>query len=160
VPLYLRFWIFFSWRYSSFLQKGVCWKCYPFQDSCCGADYLLFPLSEGTGIPTLWWGMGSLLYLQWRVLTLCTVGGRSPSMCRIVDSHSVEELRFQLLDRRDGSLWRGGTVWSGGLLCTLEKQAFSCHLQSSRSQLSSIQWRIWCFCSLTREQGPSHYQGQ
>jgi hypothetical protein len=36
-----------------FLREGVYWICYPFQGSCCGAEYLFSPFSEGTGVPTL-----------------------------------------------------------------------------------------------------------
>jgi hypothetical protein len=44
------------------------------------------------------------------VRSLYTVIGRSPSTSRVVDCHSVEELGFQLLDRRDGTLLQGGAV--------------------------------------------------
>jgi hypothetical protein len=37
-------------------------------------------------------------------------GGRPPSTSRVVGYHSVEELEFQLLDRRDMALLQGGTV--------------------------------------------------
>jgi hypothetical protein len=42
--------------------------------------------------------------------SLFTVGGRPPSTSRVVDYHSVEELGFQPLDRRDRTLLQGGAV--------------------------------------------------
>jgi hypothetical protein len=38
--------------------------------------------------------------------SLCTVGGRLSSIIRVVDCHSLEELGFQLLDRKDVALCR------------------------------------------------------
>jgi hypothetical protein len=62
--------IFFSWSSSSLTQRGVSWKCYPFQ-CFCGADYLFSSFSKGDRVPTLWWGTGTLLQSQWGVLGLC-----------------------------------------------------------------------------------------
>jgi hypothetical protein len=38
----------------------------------------------------------------------------------------VEELGFQLLDRRDVTLWQGGTVkhWSSGVVCRVAGYSF------------------------------------
>jgi hypothetical protein len=46
-----------------------------------------------------------------------------------MDGHSVEELGFQLLDRRDMTLYREVQY---EVLCTLVEQGFLCHQQSSR----------------------------
>jgi hypothetical protein len=92
------------------------------QSSCCGASYLFFLLSEGVGVPALWWVHRDSPAVTVRVWCLCTVGGRPPSTNRVVDCHSVEELDFQLLVRRDMTLLQGGAAWSTGLLCILEEQ--------------------------------------
>jgi hypothetical protein len=42
--------------------------------------------------------------------SLCTVGGRPSSTSSVAGCYSVEELGFQLLDRRDVSLLQGGAV--------------------------------------------------
>jgi hypothetical protein len=99
-------------------------------------------------------GLGTLLQSELGGSTgsPCTVGGRLPSTCRIVDCHSVKELGFQLLDRRDGTVLQGGAVCTAVLLCNLEKYAFWCCLQSSRLELSSPHWGIWFPLSL-REAG-------
>jgi hypothetical protein len=39
--------------------------------------------------------------------SLCSVGNRPLSTSRVVDCHSVEELGFQLLDRRDVTVLQG-----------------------------------------------------
>jgi hypothetical protein len=72
---------------------------YPLQSSCCGANYL--SLIEVWDSPAVTVGSG------W---SLCTVGGRPPSTCRVANCHSVEELEFQLLDKKEGALLQGGTV--------------------------------------------------
>jgi hypothetical protein len=36
--------------------------------------------------------------------SLCTVGGRLPGICRVVECHLVEWLRFQLFDKGDWTL--------------------------------------------------------
>jgi hypothetical protein len=54
----------------------------------------------------------------------------------------------------------GGIVWSTGLLCTLGKQAFWFHLQSSSLQLSCPQGGIWHSHSLMGEWRLSHCQAQ
>jgi hypothetical protein len=92
--------------------------------------------------------------------SLCPMRARPQSTCRVPDCHSVENLGFQILDRINGALLQGGTVGSAGPLCTLGKQAFWCHLQSSRLQLSSLQWGIWHSHSSRGEQVVSHYQAQ
>jgi hypothetical protein len=48
--------------------------------------------------------------------SLCSVVGRP---LRVVDCHSVQELGFQVLGRRDVILLQGGAVWSTGFLCAL-----------------------------------------
>jgi hypothetical protein len=75
---------------------------------------------------------------------------RPPSTSRIADCLSVENLGLALEQERCDSLHRGA-VWSAGLLCTLEKQGFWCHLQSSTLYLSSTQWGISHSCSLMGE---------
>jgi hypothetical protein len=40
-----------------------------------------------------------------------------------LDCHSVEELRFQLLDRRDMTLLQGGVAWDSEFLCTFYRVA-------------------------------------
>jgi hypothetical protein len=76
------------------------------------------------------------------------VGGRPPSTCRVADYHSVKELGFQLLDRRDRTLLQGG----GGSIAIrhsgehwafvhLQRLAFWCHSLNRGLQLSS-QWGI------------------
>jgi hypothetical protein len=76
----------------------------PLQDSCCGANYLFSALSKEAGVPAFWWGhRGNPIVTVRSTGSLCTVGGRFPSNNRVVDYHSVEELSFQLLDRRDDS---------------------------------------------------------
>jgi hypothetical protein len=63
------------------------------------------PLSEGTGVPALWWGSGdSPMVTVGNTGSLCTVRGSSTSTCIVADCHSMEELEFQLLDWRDGTL--------------------------------------------------------
>jgi hypothetical protein len=56
-------------------------------------------------------GTGALLQLQWGALCLCTLwGNRPPSTSRVADCHSVEELGFHLLDRRDVTLLQVGAM--------------------------------------------------
>jgi hypothetical protein len=61
---------------------------------------LEFPLFDGD--------TRDLLQSQWGVLGLCTVEGRPPSTSKEADCHLVEELGFQLTDRRDMTLLQGG----------------------------------------------------
>jgi hypothetical protein len=90
-------------------QTGVFWKCYPLQVSYCDVDYLFPPLSEGAGIPALSWGSrDSPAVTVGSTGSLRTEGGKPPSTCSEVDCHSVEELEFQLLDRRDRTVLQGG----------------------------------------------------
>jgi hypothetical protein len=79
-------------------------KCYLLQGSFCGADYLFsqgdlkFPLLDGGGdSPAVTVGSAA---------SLCTVGDRPPSTNRVADCHSVEEQKFQLLDRSDSPAGR------------------------------------------------------
>jgi hypothetical protein len=64
---------FFLQELNQYPQRGVCWKCYPFQGSCCGVDYLFSALSEVRGLEFLLfdWGTGTLLQSQRGVLGFC-----------------------------------------------------------------------------------------
>jgi hypothetical protein len=87
----------------------------------------LFSLSEGPRVHTLWWecrDSPTVLVGQGEGAgSLCTVGGRPPSPSGVADCHSVEELGFQILERRDVTLSQGCAVWSAGLLCTWGNRA-------------------------------------
>jgi hypothetical protein len=66
------------------------------------------------------WGLSSVTVRSAR--SLCIVGDRPPSTSRIVGFHSVEELGFQLLDRRDVSqvkFWDSVYLRETGLLVSL-----------------------------------------
>jgi hypothetical protein len=103
------------------------------QDSCCDANYLFSPLSEGAWVPALWWGhRDSLEVAVGSIGSLCTVVGRLPSTSIVADCHSVEELGFQLVDRRNVTLLQGVAAKSTGLLCALGEQDFCCCLQRGR----------------------------
>jgi hypothetical protein len=158
VPLCLGFCVFFFRCSSSFPQTGVCWKCYPLQHSC--TDYFSFSPSEGTGVPDLWWGIrDSLTVVVGSARSLCTVGSRSSSTCRVEDCYLVEKLEFELLNRKDRTVLQGDAVGSAGPLCTLVMQFFWCHPLSIRLQFSSLQWGIWCHPhSLMEKQGLCHSQ--
>jgi hypothetical protein len=76
-----------------------------FLSSARGLEFLLF---DG--------GTGALLQSQWEALGLCALQGWGesgrgeavPCTSRVAYCHSVEELGFQLLDRRDVTLLQGG----------------------------------------------------
>jgi hypothetical protein len=69
-----------------------------FLPSVRGLEFLLF---DGV--------TGFLQQSQWGALGLCALfRGRPPSTSRVEDCHSVEELGFQFLDRRDVTLLKGG----------------------------------------------------
>jgi hypothetical protein len=53
---------------------------------------------------------GSLAVTVGSVESLCTVRTRPPSTGKVADCHSVEELGFHLLGRRDMTLLQGGAV--------------------------------------------------
>jgi hypothetical protein len=53
---------------------------------------------------------GALLQSQWGALGLCVLWEAGFLSHRGADCHSVEELGFQLLDRRDGTFLQGGAV--------------------------------------------------
>jgi hypothetical protein len=58
-----------------------------------------------------WWGhSGSPTVVVGNFGSLCTVGCRPTSTSRVVGCHSVEELGFQLLDKRDMTFLWGGTM--------------------------------------------------
>jgi hypothetical protein len=151
-PVVGGFGVFFlSLCSTSVPQRGVCWLCYPLQGSCCDADHLFSLLSEGAGFPAAWWvHRGSPAVTVGSAQSLCTVRGRPPSTSGVADCHSVEELGFQLLDRRQVTLLQGGAVRSTGVLCALGEQGFLCHLQNGRLLLSSLQCGIWHSCFLAR----------
>jgi hypothetical protein len=68
-----------------------------FLPSAKGLEFLLF---DG-GSPTVAVGSAG---------SLCTLGHRPPSSSRVADCHSVGELGFQILDKREMTLLQGGTV--------------------------------------------------
>jgi hypothetical protein len=62
------------------------------------------PSAGGLEFPLFDEGTGALLQWQWGALGLCALWGRPPSTSRVADCCSVEELGFQLFDRRDMAL--------------------------------------------------------
>jgi hypothetical protein len=80
---------------------------------CCRLP-LFFPQQGGCSSHSLM-GVGACLQSQWGVLGLCALWGDRPgSTSRVAGCHSVEELGFQLLDRRDVAHLQGGAVWPWG----------------------------------------------
>jgi hypothetical protein len=70
-----------------------------------------FLLSVRGEVPTLLWGhRGSLAVTVGSTGYLCTMKFGPPRTHRVADCHSVEELGFQILDRRDMTLLQGGAV--------------------------------------------------
>jgi hypothetical protein len=53
---------------------------------------------------------GALLQSQWGGVGLCSMGGKPSTTIRVAGSHPVEELRCQLLDRRDMALLQRDSV--------------------------------------------------
>jgi hypothetical protein len=56
--------------------------------------------------------------------SLCTVGDSPTSTSRVMDCHSVEKLRFQLLDRRDVTPLQGGACDVLGFFVPLGNRDF------------------------------------
>jgi hypothetical protein len=67
------------------------------------------------------WGLSCSCSGEYWVSVCCR--GRPSSISRVTDWHSIEELGFQCLDRRDVTLLQGGALWSSGLLCMLGSRA-------------------------------------
>jgi hypothetical protein len=70
------------------------------------------------------------------------VGGKHLGAHREAKYHSMDELRFQLLDRENKTLLQAGMVRSAGPLCTLGKQV-SWFSSQNNSLVLSPQWGIW-----------------
>jgi hypothetical protein len=109
-PYSCCFEFFSSWSSSSVPQRGVCWKIIPSRVLIVVPLASFFPSVRGLEFPFFHGGTVALLQSQWGSLGLCTVGGRPPSISKVVDCHLVEEVGFQCLDRRDVTLLQGGAV--------------------------------------------------
>jgi hypothetical protein len=92
--------LFFPGVPAVFLREGYTGNITPCRVLVVQFTYLFSPLSEGTEAPSLrWWGRDSPVITVGSTESLWSVGGRPPGSCRVTDSHSVEELAFQLLKR-------------------------------------------------------------
>jgi hypothetical protein len=80
---------FFSWNPNSFPQRVVCRKCYPLEDTCCGADHLFSPIREGTGFFPFMGNQRLSCSHRGSGGSLCTVVGRPNSICSLAEYHSV-----------------------------------------------------------------------
>jgi hypothetical protein len=125
---------------------------------CHSVEKLGFQLLGKTGL--------SCRQARWEVLCLCALWGsrllvlsREKQVTTFVPS--VWNLSFSLFDGGVGALQLSGTVaqWHWASV-HLGWQAFQCLSLSSRLQLSSPQWVIWCFFSFTEKWGLSCGQVQ
>jgi hypothetical protein len=109
------------------------------------------PLSEGVGVPTLWWGSRDFPIVTVGMLSLCTVGGRPPSTCRVVKCHSVEELGFHRWDspveRHSGKCWASVPLGCRPSGATYWVAAYSFPSLSGESGILAL-W-LGCRCSPT-----------
>jgi hypothetical protein len=142
---------FFSGTSSSILQRGVCWIC-----SLCRVLLVLQITSFFSSLMELelllWCGCGGApVVTEWSTRSLCTVGDRPSGTSRVAGCHSVEDLGFQLLDRRDMTLLQRGAVWSAGILCTLGKKAFGAACRIASYSFPPLTWES-CVLALLDEQ--------
>jgi hypothetical protein len=123
------------------------------------AGYSFPPLSGESSVLVLWW-RGKVSPAVWhsgKCWTSVHLGRQiswqlQSSEIPLSGGSGIEVLRQTLL--------LAGMLGNAEPLITLRMKAFWYHPLSSRLQLYSSQWGIWCSCSLMEKQGLSSGQAQ